>query len=66
MTEAAVFSCSICGEPSSEICLWCTKDACPLHRCQKCGRCSDCCECDIPLEEHREGAAHSEHAARHE
>ena len=45
----AVFTCSICGEPSSEICAYCTKDACRNHRCDRCKRCSDCCECEEPL-----------------
>jgi hypothetical protein len=45
----AILSCSICGEPSTDICLWCTKDACSNHRCDRCKRCSDCCECDVPL-----------------
>ena len=49
MAEAAIFTCSICGERSSEICVYCTKDACGNHRCERCKRCSDCCECDIPL-----------------
>jgi hypothetical protein len=49
MTEARTFSCSICGEPSTEICVYCTKDACSNHLCGKCFRCSDCCECEIPL-----------------
>jgi len=40
------FTCSICEEPSTEICVYCTKDACGNHLCGKCGRCSDCCECD--------------------
>ena len=52
MTPTAVFTCSICGEPSVSICSYCTKDACPNHLCDRCGRCSDCCECDIRLEEH--------------
>lgn len=47
--EAAIFRCSICGEPSSDICVACTKDACGNHRCERCKRCSDCCECDVPL-----------------
>jgi hypothetical protein len=47
--EAAIFVCSICGEPAGEICVYCTKDACVNHRCDRCKRCSDCCECDIPL-----------------
>jgi transcription elongation factor Elf1 len=46
---AAIFKCSICGEPSTEICVFCTKDACVNHRCDRCKRCSDCCECDVPL-----------------
>lgn len=47
--EAAIFTCSICGERSAEICVYCTKDACSNHRCDRCKRCSDCCECEIPL-----------------
>jgi len=47
--EAAIFICSICGEPAGEICVYCTKDACRNHRCERCKRCSDCCECEIPL-----------------
>jgi hypothetical protein len=42
-------SCNICGEPSTAICVYCTKDACVNHRCDRCKRCSDCCECDVPL-----------------
>jgi hypothetical protein len=49
MTETAIFTCSICGEPSGEICVFCTKDTCANHRCERCKRCSDCCECEIPL-----------------
>ena len=45
----ATFACSICGEPSHEICVFCTKDACKNHRCERCKRCSDCCECEMPL-----------------
>ena len=47
--ETAVFTCSICGEPSKDICVFCTKDACANHRCERCKRCSDCCECEVPL-----------------
>ena len=46
--ETAIFTCSICGEPSAEICVYCTKDACVNHRCDRCKRCSDCCECEVP------------------
>jgi hypothetical protein len=49
MTETLVFACSICAEPSAEICVYCTKDACGNHRCWRCKRCSDCCECDLPM-----------------
>jgi hypothetical protein len=45
------FTCSICGEASTQICVRCTKDACPNHLCEKCRRCSDCCECEVPLAE---------------
>lgn len=48
MTEAPVFTCSICEEASTQICVYCTKDACPLHLCRKCRRCSDCCDCEVP------------------
>lgn len=41
-----VYECSICEEPSTEICARCTKDACPLHLCERCGFCSDCCVCE--------------------
>ncbi len=52
-TTTQTFVCSICGEASVSICVYCTKDACPNHLCDHCARCSDCCECDIRLEEHR-------------
>lgn len=48
-TEILTFTCSICGEPSHDICIACTKDACRNHRCERCKRCSDCCGCDVPL-----------------
>ena len=44
------FNCTICGEESTHICVWCTKDTCANHLCSKCGRCSDCCECEVPLD----------------
>jgi hypothetical protein len=46
-TTPVTFACSICGEPATEICVYCTKDACPNHRCEKCQRCSDCCQCEF-------------------
>jgi hypothetical protein len=49
IANTAIFTCSICGEPSTEICAYCTKDACGNHRCVRCKRCSDCCECEFPL-----------------
>ena len=48
-TGTLTFVCSICSDPSHEICVYCTKDVCHLHRCQRCLRCSDCCECESPL-----------------
>lgn len=45
------FTCSICGEESTRICVRCTKDACGNHLCEKCRRCSDCCECEVTLDE---------------
>jgi hypothetical protein len=45
------FTCSICGEESTRICVRCTKDACDNHLCEKCLRCSDCCECEVRLSE---------------
>ncbi len=56
MTEVRAFTCSICGDPSTEICEYCTKDACPNHLCRRCLRCSDCCECEVPLETHEPAA----------
>ena len=35
------FTCTICGEPSSSLCVHCTRDTCPNHLCAKCRRCSD-------------------------
>jgi hypothetical protein len=51
------FECAICGEPSRELCVWCTKDTCSLHRCHKCLRCSDCCQCEVPLDRKPLGSA---------
>jgi len=50
MNDARTFSCSICGDLSTQICVYCTKDACANHLCPKCQRCSDCCECEVPLD----------------
>ena len=47
MAETTTFLCSICNEPSTEICAYCTKDACANHRCEKCQCCSDCCHCEL-------------------
>ena len=59
--EPFTFTCSICGEPSHDICIYCTKDACANHLCDRCKKCSDCCECEAPLShaahEERESAA---------
>jgi hypothetical protein len=61
--EAAIFRCSICGEPSTEICVYCTKDACGNHRCHRCKRCSDCCECEVPLSAEEAHAAETAEVA---
>jgi hypothetical protein len=45
------FTCSICEEESTRICVQCTKDTCSNHLCDKCGRCSDCCDCEVPLDD---------------
>lgn len=47
--ETRLFTCSICGDRSTEICVCCTKDTCPNHLCRKCHRCSECCVCDDPV-----------------
>src|SRR6266550_3081255 len=43
------FTCSICEEESTRICVACTKDNCDNHLCEKCSRCSDCCGCEVAL-----------------
>jgi len=48
------FACSICSEPSHKICIFCTKDACNNHLCQRCLCCSECCHCDMPTNEAEE------------
>jgi hypothetical protein len=50
MTATMTFTCSICEERSTRICVRCTKDTCSNHLCEKCGACSDCCDCEIHLE----------------
>lgn len=59
------FSCSICEQESTRICGYCTKDACDMHICERCGCCSDCCQCEVPLDEpvHAHAEAPPEHAA---
>ncbi len=47
MAEILTFQCNICSEPSTDICVYCTKDTCANHLCEKCKRCSDCCQCDF-------------------
>ena len=59
MTEANTFTCSICGESSRNICIFCTKDACVNHLCERCNRCSDCCECEMRVNEDRNGNFHA-------
>ena len=57
MNPPAQFWCYICSDPSTNICLYCTKDACDNHLCEKCGRCSDCCACEVHLDEPHQEAA---------
>jgi hypothetical protein len=60
--EVATFTCSICSETSRDICVYCTKDACSNHLCERCRRCSDCCQCEVALRElHEEGLAINTH-----
>jgi hypothetical protein len=63
------FTCSICDETSSRICVRCTKDTCGNHLCDKCGACSDCCTCELKLEKdtdpENEEEALSERLAQH-
>ena len=58
-TGTLTFACSICAEASHDICVYCTKDVCHLHRCRRCLRCSDCCECESPLNLDEEPVAQS-------
>jgi hypothetical protein len=51
--EVGTFVCSICGDPSQMICVYCTKDACGNHLCHRCHRCSDCCTCELALSENQ-------------
>jgi len=51
------FSCNICEEVSTRICVACTKDACENHLCEKCSRCSDCCGCEVSLNEREPAVA---------
>ena len=46
MTDTPTFACSICGEPSTTLCVHCTRDTCDNHLCSRCHRCSDCCNCE--------------------
>jgi hypothetical protein len=48
------FSCSICGEESTQICARCTKDACDNHLCEK--FCEQrFCECEVRLSHRARG-----------
>jgi hypothetical protein len=60
------FTCTICEQTSSRICVRCTKDTCGNHLCDKCGACSDCCACELKLEpdEEEEEETLSEHLAQ--
>ena len=60
--ENMSFSCTICGEGSTEICVYCTKDTCGNHLCERCMRCSDCCDCELRV--HGSGHLVEEFASR--
>ena len=49
--DATTFACSICGDSSQTICVYCTKDACANHLCERCHRCSDCCTCEMRVKD---------------
>ena len=57
------FTCSICEEESTRICVACTKDSCDNHLCEKCFRCSDCCGCEVALNQHERGRSASVNGA---
>lgn len=59
--EVTTFTCSICGETSRDICVYCTKDACANHLCERCRRCSDCCQCELALVDQHEHAFGNKH-----
>ncbi len=52
-TTQNTFECYICKESSTEICVYCTKDACALHLCERCKRCTDCCVCYLDQQKRR-------------
>ena len=62
LISAMPFTCSICEEESTRICIACTKDSCENHLCEKCSRCSDCCGCEVALNDREHAVA----AERHE
>ena len=53
------FTCSICEEESTRICITCTKDSCENHLCERCFQCSDCCTCEVRLNEDEHNYNHS-------
>jgi hypothetical protein len=61
------FNCTICGEESTRICVFCTKDTCSNHLCDRCGSCSDCCACEVKLEERPtvQEAGYAHHSPNH-
>jgi hypothetical protein len=44
------YSCSICEQASTSICVACTKDTCDDHLCLICKSCSDCCQHEVRLD----------------
>jgi hypothetical protein len=44
-----------------DLCVYCTKDVCANHVCERCRRCSDCCQCETLAvgANHRNGDEHA-------
>jgi hypothetical protein len=61
--DTSTFICSICGDASESICVYCTKDACSNHLCERCHRCSDCCTCEVRMIDQSTTVAQNGHLA---
>lgn len=61
--DTSTFVCSICGDASETICVYCTKDTCANHLCERCRRCSDCCTCEVRMVDRSTAVAQNGHLA---